>query len=84
VWRLRWQSKFSQHTADSLGKVADLIQRDVFLADVMARYQITKALSTQLNVDNFFNKEYYSTIVNNTQVVYGDPRTITLIMKYTF
>ena len=64
--------------------MADLIQRDVFLADVMARYQITKALSTQLNVDNFFNKEYYSTIVNNTQVVYGDPRTITLTMKYTF
>jgi outer-membrane receptor for ferric coprogen and ferric-rhodotorulic acid len=81
---LSWQSKFYESTTDSLGNAVDLTQDAVFLVDVMAKYQITKALSAQLNVENLFDKEYYSNIDYSTQVIYGDPRTVTLTMKYTF
>jgi outer-membrane receptor for ferric coprogen and ferric-rhodotorulic acid len=81
---LSWQSKIYNTTQNPLGETVDLTLSDVVLVNVMAKYQITKALSAQLNVDNLFNKEYYSNITYDTQLIYGDPRTVTLTMKYTF
>jgi len=81
---LSWQSEFYESTNDPFGNATKLTQGDIFLVDVMAKYQMTKALSAQLNIDNLFDKEYYSNIDYGTQMIYGDPRTVTLSMKYTF
>ena len=81
---LSWQSRFYEPTTDPLGNAVNLTQGDIMLVDVMAKYQITKALSAQLNIENFLDKEYYTNIDYSTQVIYGDPRTVTLTIKYTF
>ena len=45
---------------------------------------ISKNLSAQLNVNNLFDKEYYSNIVYDMQYIYGDPRNTTLSLNYKF
>ncbi|WP_118885576.1 TonB-dependent receptor [Arcobacter suis] len=50
----------------------------------MGKYEIPKNLSAQLNVNNLFDKEYYSNIVYDMQYIYGDPRNTTLSLNYKF
>ena len=49
----------------------------------MAGYKVNKSLDLQLNVNNIFDKEYYSGIGANS-MVYGDPRNATLGMNIHF
>lgn len=53
------------------------------IVNLMAKYKFTKDLSAQVNIDNVFDKKYYS----NTSFFgasYGEPRNITFKLKYTF
>ncbi|TFY88823.1 TonB-dependent siderophore receptor [Pseudomonas kairouanensis] len=58
------------------------------LFGLMAGYQVTKNLDTQLNINNLFDKKYYQGIASNSTWspydVYGDPRNFTVTAKYTF
>ncbi|RXK13248.1 TonB-dependent siderophore receptor [Halarcobacter mediterraneus] len=58
-------------------------QDSFFLANAMASYKVNKNIKLQLNVNNIFDKKYYSGIGANS-MVYGDPRNATLTLKYTF
>lgn len=75
---LNYKSKY--YTDTSYGRIT----QDAFITtDLMAGYKVNKNLDLQLNVNNIFDKEYYSGIGVNS-MVYGDPRNATLGMKYTF
>ena len=75
---LNYKSKY--YTDISYGRIT----QDAFITtDLMAGYKVNKNLDLQLNVNNIFDKEYYSGIGVNS-MVYGDPRNATLGMKYTF
>ena len=75
---LNYKSKY--YTDTSYGRIT----QDAFVTtDLMAGYKVNKSLDLQLNVNNIFDKEYYSGIGANS-MVYGDPRNATLGMKYTF
>lgn len=75
---LNYKSKY--YTQTSYGRIT----QDAFITtDLMAGYKVNKNLDLQLNVNNIFDKEYYSGIGVNS-MVYGDPRNATLGMKYTF
>lgn len=66
------------------GSGTSLITQDAYLtADLMAGYKVNKNLDLQLNINNVFDKKYYERLGVNS-MVYGDPRNITLGMKYTF
>jgi outer membrane receptor for ferric coprogen and ferric-rhodotorulic acid len=58
------------------------------LVGLMAGYQVSKHLDTQLNINNLFDKKYYQGIASNSTWspydVYGDPRNFTVTAKYTF
>ncbi|MCH1920718.1 TonB-dependent siderophore receptor [Shewanella sp. A3A] len=54
------------------------------LVNLMARYQLNDRLSVQLNIDNLFDKTYYSQIGFYTQLAYAEPRNATLSLKYQF
>ncbi|WP_106802681.1 TonB-dependent siderophore receptor [Pseudomonas sp. S5D5] len=58
------------------------------LVGLMAGYQVSKHLDTQLNINNVFDKKYYQGIASNSTWspydVYGDPRNFTVTAKYTF
>ncbi|WP_201523867.1 TonB-dependent siderophore receptor [Aliarcobacter butzleri] len=81
---VNWQDKFYSNVTNPLGDSIKLTQNDVIIVNLMAKYEITKNLSTQLNINNLFDKNYYSNIVYDMQYIYGDPRNTTLSLNYKF
>jgi outer membrane receptor for ferric coprogen and ferric-rhodotorulic acid len=53
------------------------------LVDLFARYQVTKALSVQANLDNLFDKTY-DTNIDSRSIVYGAPRNFSVSANYAF
>ncbi|MGB9095569.1 ferric-rhodotorulic acid/ferric-coprogen receptor FhuE [Erwinia sp.] len=53
------------------------------LVNLFSRYQLTKQLSVQANLNNLFDKEY-DTTVDHTYAVYGEPRNFALTASYKF
>lgn len=64
------------------------VEQDAFaLVDLMTRYQVNEHLSTQLSVNNVFDKVYYEGLASapfGGRSVYGAPRNFTLSAKYEF
>ncbi|MCS4061112.1 TonB-dependent receptor [Pseudomonas putida] len=53
------------------------------LVDLNANYQINRSLSAQLNLNNVFDKHYYSAIYNsNLGNYYGEPRNFAVTLRY--
>ncbi|MBW7902683.1 MAG: TonB-dependent receptor [Rhodocyclaceae bacterium] len=50
----------------------------------MARYQFAPQLSLQFNVDNLFDKWYYTSVNFNEQVMWGTPRSYRATLEYKF
>lgn len=78
---LTWQSRI--YTKDQRPGGGDAEQKSYALAHLFATYQATPNLKLQLNVNNVFNKTYYSGIYLNYGR-YGDPRSITANLAYQF
>jgi len=72
---LNWQTSTEQR---------DVSQDAYSLVDVMANYKIQKDLSLQLNINNLFDKEYYSNVGFYNQIAIGSPRNYTASLKYSF
>ena len=70
---LRWQSKTGSY---------GVWQGSQTIASLMARYQIDRHLSVSLNVDNLFDRRYYSWPGSYSN--YAAPRSAVLSMKYDF
>ena len=81
---INWQDEFYVDTTNAVGDSVRLTQEDFFTVNLMGKYDITKNLSAQLNINNLFDKEYYSNIVYDTQYIYGTPRNTTLSLNYKF
>ncbi|WP_296271934.1 TonB-dependent receptor [Pseudomonas sp. UBA6323] len=56
-------------------------QSSYALVGLMARYQLTPELSAAVNVNNLFDKEYYTTTAAG---LYGAPRNFMTSLKYSF
>ncbi|MNP84925.1 Ferripyoverdine receptor precursor [compost metagenome] len=51
----------------------------------MARYDITKALSATVNVNNVFDKKYFSSLDPTFFTgYYGEPRNVMFSTRYAF
>lgn len=82
---INWQgSNYTETTNPISGEPDRLKQKAYSLVNVMARYDITQQLSTQLNVDNLLDETYYSQIGFFNQLAYGEPRNINVGIKYQF
>jgi outer-membrane receptor for ferric coprogen and ferric-rhodotorulic acid len=75
-----WQSKTY---TDGLGPNGDqrFTQDAYAVVDLMARYQVDSHLSAALNINNVFDKSYYSTTSSS---YFGTPRNAMLTLKYQF
>ena len=49
---------------------------------IVARYQLTKQLAVQANVNNVFDRTYYSWL--SDYAVYGDERNYSVNLSYAF
>ena len=81
----RWQSKgWQMLTNRPLNRTEEFSQSAYGVVDLMARYQISPQLSANLNVNNVFDKKYYTNIGFYNSGYYGEPRNAMLTFKYAF
>ncbi|MEZ0582212.1 ferric-rhodotorulic acid/ferric-coprogen receptor FhuE [Erwinia sp. STN24] len=52
------------------------------LVNLFSRYEVTKQLTLQANINNLFDKEYDTSV--NQYIVYGEPRNFSLTASYKF
>ncbi|NMY25793.1 TonB-dependent siderophore receptor [Pseudomonas sp. WS 5021] len=80
-WQNRsWQELYNRYKA----KNEEFAQQAYWLVDVMARYQVTENLSATLNLNNAFDKKYYTNIGFYNTAYYGDPRNVMLTTRWDF
>ncbi|MET3496589.1 TonB-dependent siderophore receptor [Variovorax boronicumulans] len=78
---VNWQSR--TYYRFSVGDVAmRYTQKSFAVTSLMARYAFTPKLSLQVNVENVFNKRYYSNI--DGQAFAGTPRNVVATMNLKF
>ncbi|MNH45104.1 Ferric-pseudobactin BN7/BN8 receptor precursor [compost metagenome] len=76
---MNWQSSIYR---DDVGPNNErFTQKAYAVGALMARYQFSPQLSGTLNLNNVFDKKYYSTAFGG---FYGNPRNVMLAMKYQF
>ncbi|EKY3117809.1 ferric-rhodotorulic acid/ferric-coprogen receptor FhuE [Cronobacter turicensis] len=77
----RWQTKTWQDIAGPNGDTR-ISQNGYTVVDLFTRYQATKNLAVQANLNNVFDKEYYDYL--GTYGVYGAPRNFSVTASYSF
>lgn len=78
---VNWQNKTWDDT--SIGPNGDKAEQGSYaLVNLFSRYQLTKQLSVQGNVNNLFNKEYYDYV--GSYLVYGAPLNFSVSAHYSF
>ncbi|WLI75293.1 ferric-rhodotorulic acid/ferric-coprogen receptor FhuE [Kosakonia sp. H02] len=79
---VNWQNRTYQDATGPDGETRRVHQSSYPLASLFARYQINKQVVVQANVDNLFDREYYSWL--SDYAVYGQPRSYSVSMAYQF
>ncbi len=67
----RWQSKTWVDVTNNEGETHRFTQPSYMVVDAMARYDLNDRWSAQINVNNLFDKKYYSQALD--QSFYGEP-----------
>ena len=85
----RWQSATTEtgYVCDALGNCTQVVisQGKYALLDMFTNIAVTPRISAQINVNNIFNKRYYSTIGSiGYGNYYGDPRNFGAIIRMKF
>jgi outer membrane receptor for ferric coprogen and ferric-rhodotorulic acid len=79
---VNWQNKTFQDATGPDGETTRVYQSSYPLVDLFARYQLTKQLAVQANVNNVFDRTYYSWL--SDYAVYGDERNYSVNLSYAF
>ncbi|PAA39493.1 TonB-dependent siderophore receptor [Pseudomonas fragi] len=81
----RWQNRSWQNIYNrAKDQYQDFSQDAYWLVDAMAKYQVSEHLSTTLNVNNLFDKQYYTNIGFYNTAYYGDPRNVMVNTHWDF
>ncbi|PWF22079.1 TonB-dependent siderophore receptor [Corticimicrobacter populi] len=84
-WRvggsMAWQSRIYEKEGDY-----DFVQKAYMVMNLMAGWRAAKSLEVQVNVNNLFDKTYYTGIQGSSypNQVYGAPRNVMLTARYGF
>jgi len=79
----RWQSNSYDEVNNPVYGAVEVNQPSYGIASLMANYQMNEQLSVSLNIDNLFDKHYYSQIGFYNQYRYGKPRSFSFQLKYS-
>lgn len=81
----RWQGEGWQVLNNRVKKTEEKFAQDPYwLVDLMARYQISENVSATLNVNNLFDKKYFTNIGFYNSSYYGDPRNLMVSTRWNF
>lgn len=82
---VRWQSVGWQDIYNNPHKGYEEFSQDAYwLVDLMTRYQVTKNVSATLNLNNIFDKSYYTNIGFYNSAAYGEPRNVMVTTRWDF
>lgn len=79
----RWQSRTYDDVNNPVKGKVEVEQSSYGVASLMANYQVNSRLSVSLNLDNLFDKTYYSQIGFYNQYRYASPRKFALQLTYS-
>lgn len=81
----RWQSRAWQAIWNSPHDEYETFEQKAYwVADLMTKYQITPQLSATVNLNNLFDKYYYTNIGFYNSAVYGEPRNLMVTTRWDF
>lgn len=78
---VNWQNRVYSDTVTPYGTFR-AEQGSYALVDLFTRYQVTKNVSVQGNLNNLFDKTYDTTV--DGSIVYGEPRNVSVTASYQF
>ena len=78
---INWQNRVFEDVSTPDGNTQRVYQSSYPLASLFARYQVTKQVAVQANVDNLFDRTYYAYM---SSYVYGEPRSYSVSVSYQF
>lgn len=84
---INWEGKtYTTDPAAPAGNTTNnqILQDSFAMVNLMARYEINKNWSAQLNVDNLTDKKHLAMFSAYNQITYGAPRRVTAALKYRF
>ena len=80
---VNWQTHVWQDVAAPEGNGSWHAEQGSYaLVNLFSRYEVTKQLTLQANINNLFDKEYDTSV--NQYIVYGEPRNFSLTASYKF
>ena len=80
---VNWQSGAYRDATGPNG-VERVEQGSYAVASLMAKYALSRQLSVQANVNNLFDKHYYSQVGMYNQGYWGAPRNASVTLRYLF
>ena len=81
----RWRVGGSVHVQSSIYSPWNVRQGSYVVAGLQAGYAVNRQLDLSLNLNNLFDRSYYSTIGAQTgSNFFGDPRNLMLTARYSF
>lgn len=81
---VNWQGSTWQLLDGPVKKQVKVEQASFAVVNLMGRYQFTPALSLTVNLNNLFDKTYYTQFGDYKQYYYGAPRNIEATLNYQF
>ncbi|MHA6576151.1 TonB-dependent siderophore receptor [Pseudomonas yamanorum] len=84
---ISWQSRLYNDVPLADGSTYRLKQGAYAVTDLMAGYRVNQHLDLQLNANNIFDRNYYSSISKSVSYggdTYGSPRNMMVTAKYSF
>lgn len=82
---VNWRSKNYSDGSNPVTNAPFRFQQDAYaIVNLMTRYEVNENLQLQANVENLFDKSYYSQIGFYSQYRYGSPRNFTVSATYRF
>lgn len=79
---VNWQSGFYQTATNPMRQSVDVGQPSYALASLMTRYDVSEATSISANVNNVFDKKYYTAVGFQNGYLYGEPRSFMVNVTY--
>lgn len=82
---LRWESRPPQTAVNPGTGLTEAVGQPAYvLVNLMGQYKVTERTTVQLNVDNVFDKTYYSNNAWFAGFVYGEPRRARVTLRHAF
>ncbi|MCE9731990.1 ferric-rhodotorulic acid/ferric-coprogen receptor FhuE [Pectobacterium sp. IFB5596] len=79
---VNWQNGIWQEGSGPQNTTLRAEQGSYALVNLFSRYQVTKQLAVQANINNLFDKEYSDFLA--PYAVYGAPRSVSMTVNYAF